>query len=348
MCNELAKNSDDEVVLCTLEKLNEKQMLMYRKIKPDVKFISLDKVSNSPAIIWRIFKMLWKEKPDVTHTHLRSQFFAAVPLLLFRKPNIHTIHNLAQKETPKLRRKLYKFLYDHFNFTPVAISDTVLQSMKEEYGEQYTIKIDNGTAPLETTDQLTETKEFIDNLKKDSNTKIFVSIGRLFPQKNQPMLIEAFEKFLAKGYDAHLLIIGAYDVIPEFTEECKSKIETPERIHLLGQKGNVADYLHEADALCFSSIFEGMPIAILEAFSLGVPTVATPVGGMPDIIEEGMSGYLSRDLTSEAYSEALEKIVKENKIDPEHLKKLFNERFTMEKCASDYRELYRKKTGMVS
>lgn len=344
ICNELANNKDDEVILCSLEKLNDKQMIMYKNINPNVKFICLDKVSNTPKIVWKIFKMLWQEKPDITHTHLRSQFFAAVPLLLMRKPNIHTIHNIAQKETPKMRRKLYKFLYDNFNFTPVAISDIVLRSMKEEYGDQYNIKIDNGTQALQITEQYSQTKEFIDSLRENKKTKIFISIGRLFPQKNQMLMIDAFEMLLKKGHDAHLLIIGAYDVIPEFTETCKEKIKTPTRIHLLGEKNNVADFLKEADALCFSSLFEGMPIAILEAFSLGVPTISTPVGGIPDIIKDAETGYLSKDMTPESYCEALERIFDDKGINPADLIKFFNENYTIEICASRYKKLYEDKT----
>jgi glycosyltransferase involved in cell wall biosynthesis len=348
ICNELAKNEEDEVVLCSLEKMNEKQKIMFNNIHPNVKFICLDKVGNGPQIIWKIFKMLWREKPDITHTHLRAQFFAALPLLLMRKPNIHTIHSVAQKETPKMRRKLYKLLYDYFNFTPVAISDMVLASMKEEYGEQYTTKIDNGAQPLHITPQYQETKAFIESLKKDDNTKIFVSVGRLFPVKNQTLLIDAFEKLLAKGYDAHLLIIGAYDIVPEFTNACREKIQTPQRIHMLGEKSNVADYLKEADALCFSSLYEGMPITVLEAFSLGTPTVSTPVGGMPDIIIDGETGYLSKDMQPESYCEAMEKIIQENSIDAKSLIECFNRKYTIQKCAAQYRELYRNKVDATS
>ncbi len=345
ICNELAKNSEDEVVLCSLEKMNEEQMIMYKNINPNVKFICLDKVTNSPKIVWKIFKMLLSQKPDITHTHLRSQFFAALPLILMRKPNIHTIHSVAQKETPKMRRKLYKFLYDYFNFTPVAISDMVLRSMKEEYGEKYDIKIDNGAQALSITNRHKETKEFIDSLRKGKDTKIFISIGRLFNVKNQGLLIDAFELLLKKGYDAQLLILGSYDVIPEFTKECRSKIKTPERIHLLGEKDNVADYLKEADALCFSSLYEGMPITVLEAFSMGVPTVSTPVGGMPDIIKDGKTGYLSEDMSKEAYCRALEKIITSKAIDSNALIELFKNNYTIEKCAKSYKELYLKKTA---
>jgi len=342
ICNELAKNSDDEVLLCSLEKMNERQRIMFKSIHPNVRFLSLDKETNSPIIIWRIFKMLWRERPDITHTHLRAQFFAAIPLILMGRPNIHTIHSVAQKETPALRRKFYKLLYKFFNFTPVAISNMVLHSMQEEYGKQYTIKIDNGAVALTTTEKYLEVKQFSDKLRKNQNTKIFISIGRLFPVKNQALLIEAFEMLLQKKYDAHLLILGSYDVIPEFTQTCREAIRTRDRIHILGEKENVADYLSIADALCFSSLYEGMPMTVLEAFSLGVPTVTTPVGGMPDIILEGETGYLSKDMEPDSYCDALERVITGH-IDPEKLKKLFQEKYTMKLCASRYKSLYQEK-----
>ncbi len=344
ICNELSKN--DEVVLCSLDKLDDAQKIMYEKIHPTVRFICLDKKNNNPLIIWKILKMLWIENPDITHTHLRAQFFSALPLILLRKPNIHTIHSLAQKETSAIRRKIYKILYNLFNFTPVAISNMVLKSMQEEYGKKYDVKIDNGVEPLKVTDQYEQTQKFIESLKKDNNTKIFVSVGRFFYVKNQELLIDAFESLLEKGYDAHLIILGSYSVVPEYAEICKSKIKTFSRIHLLGQKSNVSDYLKEADALCFSSLYEGMPMAILEAFSIGLPTVSTPVGGVPDIIIDGQTGYLSKDMTVSSYCEALQRVIDDDNIDSEMLISYFNQNYTISRCAAKYRVLYQDKINI--
>ncbi|MCH9812836.1 MAG: glycosyltransferase [Epsilonproteobacteria bacterium] len=343
ICNELAKNRDLEVVICSVEKLNDAQQIMYQKINPNVKFISLDKEGKSPFIMLKIAKMIFDVKPDITHTHTRAQMFAALGLILFGKPNVHTIHSVAHKETTKGRLKFYKFLYDFFKFTPISISDQVLKSTQALYGDKYDVKIDNGTQKLKKTVEYDKTKVFIDSLKKDNNTKIFVSIGRFYPVKNQELLIEGFEKLLEEGIDAHLIILGSLDVVPVHAQKCQALINSEDRIHLLGEKANVSDYLIESHALCFSSTYEGLPMAIIEAMSVGIPTVSTPVGGIPDVVIDGKTGYLSKDMSIESYKEALKRSIEEKQIEKESLIKHFEEHYTIEKCANAYLKLYEEK-----
>jgi glycosyltransferase involved in cell wall biosynthesis len=343
ICNELAKNKDLELVICSVEKMNDQQQIMYKKIDPNVEFISLDKEGKSPFIMLKIVKMIFDVKPDITHTHTRAQMFAALGLILFRKPNIHTIHSVAHKETTSTRLKFYKFLYDYFKFTPVSISDQVLKSAQDLYGDHQINKIDNGTHKLVPTKEFDKTKDFIDSLKKDNNTKIFVSIGRFYPVKNQELLFDAFEELLSEGFDAHLLILGSLDVVPEYADKCVAKIKTKEKIHLLGEKSNVSDYLLNSDALCFSSIYEGLPMAIIEAMSVGIPTVSTPVGGIVDVIKNDESGYLSTDMSVSSYKDVLKKIIVENSIDRDVLIQRFEDNYTIKSCADSYLELYKGK-----
>ena len=343
ICNELVKNRDLEVIICSIEKMSEKQQIMYQKISPDVKFLSLDKVGKSPLIAFKIAKMIFSIKPDITHTHTRAQMFSALGLVLFRRPNIHTIHSVAHKETTKGRLRFYKFLYDFFNFTPVSISEQVLKSTQDLYGKKYVEKIDNGVKKLEKTDKYQETKEFIDKLRKSKNTKIFVSIGRFYNVKNQELLIAAFEALLDDETDAHLLILGSLDVVPAYAKKCENMIKTKSNIHLLGERANVSDYLIESDALCFSSIYEGLPMAIIEAMSVGVPTVSTAVGGIPDVIVDGKNGYLSDDMSVKSYREALKKVVVNNTLDKNILIQHYEKHYEIKDCANRYLELYRKK-----
>ncbi len=343
ICNELAKDSELDVTICSVEKLNDKQQIMYKKISPNVKFISLNKEGKNPIFIFKIIKMLFSLKPDITHTHLRAQMFAALGLILYRKANIHTIHSVADKETTKGRLKFYKFLYDYFNFTPVSISEQVLKSAQKLYGQKQSVMISNGAQKLQKTDKYEETKNFIDSLKSDQNSKIFVSVGRFYSVKNQELLIKAFEKLLEEGFDVHLLILGALDVVPTYAKKCTEMIKRDDRIHVMGEVSNVSDYLLESDVLCFSSIYEGFPISIIEAMSIGVPTISTPVGGILDVIEDGKNGYLSKDMSVESYKEALKRVIVEDTIDKNALISEYKDKYSVEKCAQKYLELYSKK-----
>ncbi len=342
ICNELAKNKDNKIVLLSIEKLTNQQKIMYQKISSDVEFISAEKDGKNPFIIFKVAKVIFDIKPDITHTHIRGQLLAAFGLILYGKPNIHTIHSVADKELPKGRLKIHKFLYSFFNFTPVSISNQILDSAKVIYGNKYNLKVDNGAQKLEKTKKYQETKEFIDSLRVNKKTKIFISIGRLYQVKNQELMIEAFEELFKEGVDAHLLILGSLDVVPEYAKLCRNKIKTQTRIHFMGEVSNVADYLLVSDMLCFSSAYEGLPIAIIEAMSVGVATVSTPVGGIPDIVVDD-TGFLSKDLSISSFKDTLRRAIEDESISKERLINLFEQRFSIEKCTQQYLDIYESK-----
>ncbi len=341
LCNELAKDSTLDVTICSIDKIGEHNMIMYNSISSNVKFISLNKDSKNPFIIFKVAKMILKERPDIVHTHLKALLLSSFGLLISRVPDVHTIHTVAHKETTKGRLKYYKILYDYFNFIPISINKEVLKSTTDLYGSRHNKVIDNGVAKVKKSPEYTKTEEFINSLKSTKESKIFVSVGRFYNVKNQELLIEAFEELLSEGFDAHLLILGSLDVIPEYAKLCQSKIKSRDNIHLLGEVSNVSDYLLCSDALCFSSIYEGFPMAIIEAMSVGVPTISTPVGGIPYVVKDFKSGYLSKDMSVESYKEALKMIFTQKEIDKEELIREYESRYSIEMCAKNYLELYR-------
>jgi glycosyltransferase involved in cell wall biosynthesis len=343
LCNELAKNSDNHIVLCSLEPMTDQQQIMRNKISSEVELIILNKKGNNPDIFLQVVKMIFQVKPDVINTNLRAFFFSSLGLMLSRIPHVHTLPTVADKEETAGRRRVYKFLYDFFNCSPVSMGKRVFDSCKKVYGKECKANIEIGTLPAEATDKYAEVKKEIDAFRKDENTKVFVSIGRFYPVKNQELLIESFELLLQEGYDAHLVILGAFDVVPEYAKLCQDKIKTPECVHLIGEKENVADYLIESDALCFSSTYEGLPMAMVEAMSVGVPTIATPVGGIPDLIQEGINGYMSEDMSVESYLALFKRFIENDKLDSEKIKNIFQEKYSIKQCANKYLDLYTEK-----
>ena len=339
MCNTLSQEND--VTMIVLDKINEDETLR-QQISENVNLISMDKVGKSLMTVYKLYDTLKEIKPDITHTHLRAQVYASIPLIGLKVNNIHTIHNLAQKETASKVRSYYKFLYNKFRFTPVSISNEVLISVKEEYGDNFTEKIDNGAKALVKTEKFEETKQYIDSLKEDTNTKIFVSIGRLMTQKNHLMMIETFETLFAEGLNAKLLIIGSKTTDADYASQCQSAIKSHDKIFLLGEKSNIPDFVYNCDAMCLSSIYEGMPISILETMSAGVPTISTPVGGVVDIIKDGVNGYLSADVSVEAYKKVLTRFLENPTHNPEKTVEIFDNHYSIEKTASNYMDLYKK------
>ncbi len=341
MCNTLANDTDNEVSLVVLGTIDDDEILA-KQVEESVSLIALNKQGKSLKVIYDIYALLKEIKPDITHTHMRAQAYAGFPLIAVGVPNIHTIHNLAQKEIGGKVRKFYNFLYNRFKFTPVAISDEVLVSMHEEYGTSFHEKIDNGAKALIKSPLYDKTKSYFDSLRESSETKIFVSVGRLSGQKNYIMMIEAFEELLAEGIDAKLLIIGSKTNDKPYALKTEATIQSADKIFLLGEKSNIGDYLYNCDAFTLSSIYEGMPISILEAMSAAKPTISTPVGGVVDIIQEGVNGYLSEDVSKESYKKAVKRFLENPTHNAEKTRAIFDKHYSIERTAKDYMDLYKK------
>ena len=108
---------------------------------------------------------------------------------------------------------------------------------------------------------------------------------------------DAFNELDRRGSDFVLLVLG-----DGFDQGAGAGLKTRacEKIHFLGLKNNVADYLYCSNAFCLTSIFEGLPISLLEAMACGVIPICTNIGGVPDVVQDGRNGYLS-DVTDKDY-----------------------------------------------
>ncbi len=339
LCNELAQNPQNEVYLLSINKVDENS-IMKKKIDPKVNFLSTEKeIGFSIGTMLKVYKILKKIKPDVVHSHLRGLAYASISLILLKIPNVHTVHNVASKEVGAKVRKYYNFLYKFFNSRPVSISTLVLETVKKEYGSNQNELIFNGTKALEKTDQFEITKEYIEKLKKTKDTRVFVNIARISEQKNQVMLVQAFEELIEQGEDVLLLIIGNGD--KEYHDKCKRELKSKEFIIFEGAKSNIADYMICCDALCLSSLYEGLPIVILEAFSCGKPTITTPAGGVVDVVIENKTGYISDGFSKDKYVKTVKRFITSPQL-KENIKEIFKNEYDIKITADRYLSLYQK------
>jgi len=346
LCNTQADISENEISLCVLDCITENQPLS-KMISPKVKLISLNKEGGySLKMIYKIYQLLSKIKPDIIHLNGRDLVYSSFPILIKRIPSIYTVHTIANKEHNKYIRSYIKFLFYAFPsiFTPVSISQSVSETVKETYGAHLEIVIYNGSSELTTSSEVNNVVHHINELKKDNDTLVFVSIGRISKEKNTLLLVKAFNELLDNGQNVCLCIVG-YDGTPEqsYLLTCKNENRYPDKIHFVGRKENIADYLMCADASCLTSNYEGLGIAALEAFSMGVPVLSTPSGGPSDIIIPGINGYLSKEITVESYVEILNNFIEKPLKNSEEIIKLYRKKYTMKLCALQYLEFYETK-----
>ena len=129
--------------------------------------------------------------------------------------------------------------------------------------------------------------------ERKGNAKTIIFVGRLHPVKGVQYLIEAMAIVHQEMPDAKLVIVGDGDERSRL-EELVEKLNLSDCIQFAGRmpQENIPRLMCQADIFALSSLSEGLPVALLEVMAARLPIVATNVGGIPDIVEEGVNGYL--------------------------------------------------------
>jgi len=258
-------------------------------------------------MILKLYKIFRNEKPDIIHTHRYVMQYAIPAAVLAGVPvKVHTVHNIATKELGKLQRRLSKIFYKVFNVIPVAISPIVKESIKKEYG------IPHNKIPM-VYNGIDFARCSVKKIYNESdNSLTILHVGRFAPQKNHFDLINGFYDVAKKYPSVKLKLIG----IGELEGKIKSlvnSLELSKQVEFLGSQNNVYEYMNNADIFILPSLWEGMPITIIEAMGTGVPIIASNVGGIPDMLENNKNALIIEP-NSESITNALIKFISDNEL----------------------------------
>ena len=198
------------------------------------------------------------------------------------------------------------------------------------------MRVYNGTVPIKRA-----AKE--DWPQKSGFTLVYV--GRMQPVKNHALLLRAFHAALSICRSLRLWMVG-YGSEREAMESLAAELGIGAQVTFWGQQLDVAPFFSAADAFIMSSRSEGLPVSLLQAFSLGLPAIVTDVGGMAEAVKLAQAGFtvsatdpaeMAAAILQMAWSEATRAEFSAN------AKKAFHAHFTLQKMADGYMELYRNR-----
>ena len=343
LCNELSKKND--VILCVIQKESKDLSFFRQQVNENVKYKNLGcRKGINMLTFFTIFRLIQKVKPEVVHAHLNTKIYLFLPSIFFKSKIkfVHTIHSLAEKDVGfQFQKQLNNYFYSRRFINAVSISKECNTSFINFYKNIEVNLIENGASPLLKTKDFQKVKYELESLKNNTTDLVFIHVGRFSKEKNQKLLVNVFNRFFKNNINSILLIIGPNYDIPE------AKIlrgNSNQKIHYLGAKQNVADYLLNSDVFVLTSQWEGLPISLLEAMSCGVIPVCTPAGGIPDVIKNDTIGFLSKDFLEEEFYLALIKCVEKIDVfDRDNLINFFKINYSMEKCTERYIQIYQGK-----
>lgn len=322
-----------EVIVISL--YTENTIITNQMLKKGCNIVFLNKRTGIDfKCVKKLRKIIRDYKPDAIHTHLYALKYVALACIGLDIKIIHTVHNIAEKEANSIDQVINKLIFKTKKAFPVALSDEIKKSIITRYAFKSTqvAVVENGV----------DLSRCIvkDNYEINGVVNI-IHVGRFFEQKNHAYMIKSM-KTLREKFDIQLSFYGDGALL----DECK-KIVNDEGLQSIvlfkGVSDNIYTPLHSSDIFILPSKWEGLPIGLIEAMGTGLPIIASNVGGIPDMIENGESGILI-DPVDGNLEEAITSLI-ENDRYRESIGRnayLASDRFSASKMAKSYLLLYKK------
>lgn len=222
-------------------------------------------------------------------------------------------HNYTEEEFRKF------FGFDKIMVISEKIHDDFEKVAKSDAERKKVIRIYN---PIDVEDTLQKSLEPTRKYEFDKNTKTFISVGTVFPQKGFDRLLKAHKRLLDDGLLHKILIVGdGYDF--ENIKKLKSELGVDETAAMIGFADNPYPYCRAADFYILSSRYEGFPTILFEALILKKKIIATEVSGAKEMLDGGNLGFVIENSEDSIY-ENMKKALTEEHLFDEKLQNIEN------------------------
>lgn len=259
----------------------ESEIVAQMLAEQGVTYLPMKKMSVS-----ELSRVIREQKPDLIHAHdMRAGFFSA--LCCGNIPMVSHVHNNAY-DARGLSPKTVGYLLAGFKAKHIL---WVSQSSFDGYAfHKFFAKKSSVLYNIIDTQQISDKKE------SDPNTYDFdmIYVGRLTFQKDPQRLMRLCARLKEDKPDLKVAIVGTGELLEEVQALCES-LNIQDNVHFLGFQSNPIKMVADSKAMILTSRWEGTPMCALEAMYLGTPVVSTPSDGMKDLLEDGVSGYLTDD-----------------------------------------------------
>lgn len=335
MCENLSyqlKNNDINVEIVSF--YNKETDITKRIEKNGIKIHYLNKKKGPDLfMLFRLIKLIKRERPDVIHTHLYVLSYVVPALKILRTKNkiriVHTVHNIASKEVNPKIQKIQRKCFKNKTVIPVAISELIQDSICDLYNlEKNDVPIVYNGINL---------KKCIEKNNYNSFNKI-LHVGRFFEQKNHFYILKIFEKLLKENDKYHLYLVGDGELKSAVEKYVSSnKIQN---VHFVGSIPDSYSIMNESDLFILPSKWEGFPMTIIEALGTGLPVIASNVGGIPNMIDNEINGFIADDI--DEYIDIIKKLENDQNLREKIGNKAKKQalKFSSQKMAKDYINIY--------
>ena len=307
--------------------------------------VSINFLRDLVAIL-KIIRIIYKFKPDIIHTHTaKAGFMGRIAGIMYPRSIkiIHTFHgHLLYGYFPKWKTKLIisaEVILGYFTDFLIAVGETVKEELiSVGVGNQRKFLVINpGIEEIPRLEKKAWVKKF--NLPEDKFIIAFV--GRLTKIKRIDRLVEVIKLAKKELNTVHFIIAGG-GIEEEYLKRQVEDFHLP--VTYVGWIKSLNEITCLADAYILTSDNEGTPISLIQAMIAGIPIISTDVGSVSDVVENGVSGILTKANPEELFQAV--KIISTNqekyRLFSTNSRQIGLSKFSLEKFVEKYSELYTK------
>jgi glycosyltransferase involved in cell wall biosynthesis len=246
----------------------------------------------NPEILKTLGRAIDEFRPDVVHSHMWVlAAYGGLGCKLRGMPHVITMHGDAAEEARFLRRRVALRMAFGWAKAVVVVSDAMQRDLAATLGipAEGMIVVDNGSS-LPAGDR-TATRAAL-GIPPEQFTVLCV--GSQGPRKNHVTVLKALTQ-LTHPIDWTLVVAGPPGESTPILAAEAARLGVTGRLRNLGPRSDVADLLAASDLFVMPSLWEGMPVAMVEAMGAGKPIIGSRVGGIPTMIQEGLEGVILED-----------------------------------------------------
>ena len=316
-----------------VEIVNLNKHIVFYPIHKDVHLSFAEEEVGSSIVrkIGWLRKYVKTKKPDVVIPFMEAVYCVTLLALIGVHIPVISSERIDPRHSPRLRNILRKIFLPLTTHLVVQTKD--IKAFYPQFIQKKTSIIYNPVS------------ETVFHLQEEPKENVIISVGKLDGQKNQKLLINAFASIAEDFPDWKLVIYGEgreRDSLESLVSGFRFQVSS--RIKLPGRCETVIEEMNKAKVFAFSSDFEGMSNAILEAVCVGLPVVTTNVSGAAELVKNGEGGFVVPIRDEKALAEALRKILQDENLREKmmHTNKARAKEFKQDMIVNQWEELIKK------
>jgi glycosyltransferase involved in cell wall biosynthesis len=300
---------------------------------------------------FQIYKLIKRERFDIVHTHCSIGSFlgrigakmAGCPIIILQDQGLAFAKDYQSIISPKRIYLLVERLLEPWTDWYIAVSEALRQiEFKNKVAKPEKVSvIYNGIDNTEFNTRV-DVEKVKEEVGLNSKIPVIGVIGRLEPQKRVDVFLRAASMIITSGFYIQFLIVGDGPLRKEL-ETLAVNLNIAEKVLFLGWRRDVYKLLAVMDIFCLSSGWEGMPLVVLEAMSMGRPVISTRVRGIDEVVENRKTGIIVPLNDPKALAEACILLLNNYDLAAKMGKagrRKFDQMFTVKKMINEYQQLY--------